>query len=327
MASHTLMRFLVVALVLSAIGCAPVRRLLGLRDVALPVREGFLTTDDGMRLFYRVVGSGRDTMVAVHGGPGVHMESLVGFDALAAGGTIILYDQRGGGRSSLPRDSSQLTADRHVADLAAVWSHFRLGRVNLLGHSWGGYLAARYAIEHSDRIRRLVLVAPLFPRAVPYAAQYFRRLPELLGADSTRFRALNAAWDTTSSPHAVCRERVRIIMTRVSGDDPSAVERVVSGSCDERVPAEALRRGGTTTPRWTLGSLGMWDLRPAASTMRAPVLIVVGSRDPFPDAANREWVQSFPNARLEILQGAGHYPFASDPERFASLVRAFLGRD
>ena len=326
MPSHTLIRFLVVALLLSAIGCAPVRRLLGLRDVALPVREGFVTTDDGTRLFYRVVGSGRDTMVAVHGGPGLHMGSLVDFDVLAAGGTVIFYDQRGGGRSSLPRDSSQLTGDRHVADLAAVWRHFRLGRVNLLGHSWGGYVAARYAIEHSDQIRRLVLVAPLFPRAVPYAAQYFGRLPILLGADSTRFRMLNAAWDTTSSPHTVCRDLVRVIM-RVSGDDPSATERVVSGICSERVSAEALRQGWTSTPRWTMRSLGMWDLRPGARTMRAPVLVIVGSRDPSPDAADREWVESFPSARLQVVEGAGHYPFAGDAERFATLVRAFLGRD
>jgi proline iminopeptidase len=320
------MRLLVVALLLSAIGCAPVRRLLGLRDVALPVREGFVTTDDGMRLFYRVVGSGRDTMVAVHGGPGLHMGSLVDFEALAAGGTVIFYDQRGGGLSSLPRDSSQLSGDRHVADLEAVWNHFRLGRVNLLGHSWGGYLAARYAIEHSDRIRRLVLVAPLFPRAIPYATQYFARLPMVLGADSAHFRMLNAAWDTTSSPHALCRDLVRII-ARVSGDDPPAAERIVSGICSERVPAQALRQGWTTTPRWTLRSLGIWDLRPGARGMRAPVLVIVGSRDPSPRAAHNEWVESFPSARLQIVEGAGHYPFASDPERFASLVRAFLGRD
>lgn len=320
------MQLLVVALLLSAIGCAPVRRLLGLRDVALPVREGYITTNDGMRLFFRVVGSGRDTMVAVHGGPGLHMGSLVDFEALAAGGTVILYDQRGGGLSSLPRDSSQLTGDRHVADLEAVWNYFRLGRVNLLGHSWGGYLAARYAIEHSDRIRRLVLVAPLFPRAVPYRNEYWGRLAARLGPDSTRFRTLNAAWDTTSSPHALCRDLVRIIM-RVSGDDPFATERVISGICSERVSGEALRIGWTATPRWTMRSLGQWDLRPGARTMRAPVLIVVGSRDPSPDEADREWVESFPNARLETMQGAGHYPFASDPERFASLVRAFLGRD
>jgi proline iminopeptidase len=319
-------RTAVLALLLAMTACASLRRLVGLRDVALPVREGYVTTDDGIRLFFRVVGSGRDTMVAVHGGPGLHMGSLVDFEALAAGGTVILYDQRGGGLSSLPRDSSQLTGDRHVADLGAIWRHFRLGRVNLLGHSWGGYLAARYAIEHSDRIRRLVLVAPLFPRAIPYATQYFGRLPALLGADAARFRALNAAWDTTSSPHGVCRELVRII-ARVSGDDPTTTERIVSGICSERVSAEALRRGWTTTPRWTMSSLGMWDLRAGARGMRAPVLVIVGSRDPSPSAAHREWVESFPSAQLQIVEGAGHYPFASDPERFASLVRVFLGRD
>ena len=53
------------------VACAP-------RTRATPAREGRLTTGDGTRLFYRVVGSAPDTVIAIHGGPGVDLESLAG---------------------------------------------------------------------------------------------------------------------------------------------------------------------------------------------------------------------------------------------------------
>ena len=55
-------------------------------------REGYLTTSDSARLFYRVVGRGRDTLIAIHGGPGVDLESIAGdFAPLAERHVVIFY--------------------------------------------------------------------------------------------------------------------------------------------------------------------------------------------------------------------------------------------
>jgi len=71
------------------------------------VREGYVTTSDSARLFYRVVGQAPDTIIAIHGGPGVDLESIAGdFAPLAAKHTVIFYDQRGAGRSELPADTA-----------------------------------------------------------------------------------------------------------------------------------------------------------------------------------------------------------------------------
>ena len=95
-------------------GCAP--------DGSTPsVDEGFLAGAGGARIFYRIVGTGPDTLIAVHGGPGAGMNAFFPDVApIAARHTIIFYDQRGGGRSELPADTSLVEAQYHVADLEAV---------------------------------------------------------------------------------------------------------------------------------------------------------------------------------------------------------------
>jgi proline iminopeptidase len=314
---------------LAVIGCAQlgIGRAPRAEGVAMPVSEGYVVAADGAQLFYRTVGDGPDTIVAVHGGPGLHMGTLVSFEPLAAGGTVIFYDQRGGGRSSLPQHAEQVTAARHVSDLDAVLRHFSIGRATLLGHSWGAALAGLYAIEHPQRVARLILVGPMPVRAEPHMREYVAKLPALLGVDSSRFRELHAAWDTTSSPHAVCGELVPITMRAGGAVDTAAISRVTGGACSTGVPSQAMRIGWTRTPQWTLASLGAWDLRQRLRSVPAEALVVWGERDPISEAAAREWVSALPNAQLVMVPGTGHYPYAEDPAAFARLVRRFLGWD
>ena len=126
-----------------------------------PAREGYVLTPDSASLYYRVIGSGADTIIAIHGGPGVDLESIAGdFAPLGAKHVVIFYDQRGAGRSTLPADTTRLNATQQVADLDAVRKHFGLARVTLVAHSYGPLLAATYAIAHPDVVRRMVFFGP-----------------------------------------------------------------------------------------------------------------------------------------------------------------------
>src|SRR5688572_3623924 len=71
--------------------------------------EGYILTPDKVRIFYKIEGSGADTLVAVHGGPGNSLESIrADMGPLAKGRRVIYYDQRGQGRSELLTDGSRL---------------------------------------------------------------------------------------------------------------------------------------------------------------------------------------------------------------------------
>ena len=78
------------------------------------IREGHVDAGNGVRLFYRLLGSGRDTLVIIHGGPGFS-SAYFGhdLDALAGmgrGHALLFYDQRGAGQSTLVKDSIGLSA-------------------------------------------------------------------------------------------------------------------------------------------------------------------------------------------------------------------------
>src|SRR5919205_1207105 len=130
----------------------------------LAQQEGYIQTADGVRLFYKIVGSGTQTLVVVHGGPGNTMQSILpDLEPLAKNRRIIYYDQRGNGRSDLLKGSDKLTISKHVEDLEAVRAYFKLDKMALLGNSWGGLLIAYYAVAHPDRVERMILHSPAEP--------------------------------------------------------------------------------------------------------------------------------------------------------------------
>jgi proline iminopeptidase len=107
---------------------------------ALPApeaREGYLPGAGGVKLFYRILGSG-SPVVVVHGGPGGAMSDLLpDLQPLSAAHRLIGYDQRGGGRSGLPEDTTLLDAKYSVEDLESVRRFFGMRRITLIAHSSG----------------------------------------------------------------------------------------------------------------------------------------------------------------------------------------------
>lgn len=101
----------------------------------------------------------------LHGGPGAHHDYLLPqMLELARTHDVLLYDQRGGGRSKTD-DRTPITWQTHVADLAAVLAERHEGPLTLVGYSWGAMLAMLYAIEAAaGRVTpapaRLVLIDP-----------------------------------------------------------------------------------------------------------------------------------------------------------------------
>lgn len=130
-----------------------------------PVREGYVSTADGVRLYYREVGSGDPVLV-------VPFATWLARDLepLAQKRRVIFYDMRGRGRSELVRDSARIGMEHDVADLEAVRLHFKLDRMQLLGYSYLGAMVVLYTAKHPQHVERVVQVGPVPPRApVSYA--------------------------------------------------------------------------------------------------------------------------------------------------------------
>jgi len=292
-----------------------------------PSNEGYIRTSDNVRLFYKVVGSGTETLVVVHGGPGNTMESILpDLEPLAKNRRVIYYDQRGNGRSDLTKDAAKLAIAKHVEDLEALRAYFKLDKMTLLGNSWGGLLIGYYAAAHPDRVERMILHSPAEPAkafAVEAVEEIQQRIDQRYNAAQRKRFGVVAnpqTWIKATDPRAVCREFFQLLLP-VYVSKPENVNLLKGDVC---AGSEEAVRYQQLVNTQIMNSLGDWNLLPSLGNVKAPVLVIHGAADPIPIESSEAWARALPNARLLLIKGAGHIPQAEQPEIFFSAVETFL---
>lgn len=290
--------------------------------------EGYVATPDGARLFYRVVGSSGDTIIAVHGGPGVDLESIAGdFVPLAEHHVVVFYDQRGAGRSTLPEDRSTLNAEQQIRDLDAVRNHFGLASVALVAHSYGPLLAATYALAHPDAVRRMVLFNPVPPYLDDFWTRFGAAVSERL--DSAQAARMSEVARRLADPgedaRQACREYWEIGLIPRLSEQARSRSLLRSDLCAS--DPEGIRFGLTVTNAAVMASYGAWDLRDRLSSLQVPTLVVHGEEDAIPMDMVEAWVRALPDAHLLRVPRAAHFSYAERPELVWPEVERFLGAE
>ena len=74
---------------------------------------------------------------------------------------VVAYDQLGCGKSDRPKDKSLWSISRYVEEVETVRKAMGLGRVHLLGHSWGGWLGIEYALKYQRNLRSSSSLTPV----------------------------------------------------------------------------------------------------------------------------------------------------------------------
>ncbi len=246
----------------------------------------------------------RPTVVLLHGGPGSfdHSYFKPDFARLAAEAQVVYLDLRDHGRSAWgnPADwSFEICAD----DVRAFCDILGIVRPVVLGHSLGGYVAMLYAARHPDHAGALVLQSTNGRFDLARITEGFRQA----GGDdvaeiATRFYRGDRA--VTAEEWARC--------WRVFG--PWVPERgrgIVNSALSE--PGLALMR--------------RFNVLDQLAKINCPTLVCVGSLDPItPVAASREIVEALPVgvARLEVVEGAGHFPWRDKPDTYWTILTEFV---
>jgi len=287
---------------------------------AEPTKEGYVRGADGVRLFYRRVGAGGALGLLLHGGPGSSMNGVwPDLQRLAKTRTIVMYDQRGGGRSELIKSPAQLTSTHHVRDLEALRLELGLSRFALIGESWGAGLAILYAAAHPEHVERLLLIGPM----PPTRAILERRMDESDAAMGFRrqLAQVRRAMPDSPDPIATCREFFALYLKQFFVT-PEGMARRRGSSCDG--PPDGVRNYFVVNDA-TFASLGNWDFRPLLTGLTMPALVIEGEQSlPSNVESARVMAQSLPNATLLLVPKAGHYPQVEEPEPFFQAVERFL---
>ncbi|MGH7582868.1 MAG: alpha/beta fold hydrolase [Gemmatimonadales bacterium] len=248
----------------------------------------------------------------LHGGPGAQHDYLLpGFDRLARKRRLIYYDQRGGGRSPVPRSVSVGWREQ-VADLEALREAWGLDRLAVCGYSWGALLAMLYAIEHPARIDRLALVSPApaarRERDIFEANLARRNATPALRAERT---ALQQSGLRTTDPDAYNR---RLFELAVAGyfHDPSLVHQLTPFRITARTQQEVWKSLGDD-----------FDIRPALSRLTLDAIVVCGDDDPIPVGSASATAAAL-QAPLTVIPDCGHVPYVEAPDAFVAAVDPFL---
>ena len=275
-----------------------------------------MTTSTAVPLYWAAWGpAGAPRLLLLHGGPGAHHDYLLPqMLHLAERYDVLLYDQRGGGRSKTD-DPAPVTAQVLVDDLVAVVAEFGLVPLSLVGYSWGAMLAMLAAIDGRVRPARMVLLDP---------APLTRQWREQFEAEfSARMRG-----------PAVTRLREELATSGLKERDPAAYrqrafELSVAGyfahpeRANDLTPFRVM--GKVQQSVWA--SLGDYDLTAQLALVQVPALVVHGRQDPIPLASSGAAARAL-GAEFVVLEECGHVPYVEQPAAlFAALDRFLAATD
>jgi proline-specific peptidase len=285
----------------------------------MQVSEGYVRFR-GHRTWYRVVGdagASRPPLLALHGGPGSTHHYFAPLEHLASDRAVVVYDQLGCGASDRPSDV-EWTLGLFVDEVATVREQLGLGRIHLLGTSWGGMLALEYALTGAVGICSLVLSSTTASAQQWASEQMHLRaaLPKAVVAALDRCERTGAYDD----PQYAAAEAVLFDRHFYRGPKPRREL--------ERMAAERgtdVYRAMWGPNEWTpTGCLKTWDVRGRLHELRLPTLVARGRYDMSTPALSQTLRDGIPGARLVEFDASSHTPVLEETDRYLDVVGAFL---
>lgn len=279
-----------------------------------PLEAGKLFQGQEATLYFAIRGAEDGTpMLVINGGPGVdhgYMLSTLhpssALDELGKDRPIIVYDQRGVGKSPPLEAGQSCTVADQVADLEALRAYLGFERIHLLGHSFGGYLAMAYAARYPERIERLILCDSAAPRFADTLFLFSAVFPET----HEKMMAITAT-DEASKKASFLHYFSMLFYSPTNRD--AYLAQVTEINANSEVAGLLFK------------DMEGLDFTPALATLGFPTLVLTGRFDSnvAPSVAYAIH-KAIPGSQLVVFEKSGHLPFYEEQESFVRTVRQFL---
>jgi len=279
--------------------------------------DGYITTDDGVRLYFECLGAGERLLLIPNGPP-----LLDQLQPLAATRRVVAFDARNRGRSDRVTDEARLARelDLEVEDIDAVRRHFGADDVDVLGHSYVGLLAILYAMRFPAHVGHVIQIGPAGPDGG--AAYALERADDIAVRHGVLERLAAFAAEAPSDSEERCRRGWDVLRPLYVVDPADGWKLDSFARCSLECERHALELvAAHIMPALQALTFRAEDL----AAVRCPVLTVHGRRDrSAPYAAGREWARLLPNARLVTVENAGHMPWIESPAEVLGAIETFL---
>lgn len=282
--------------------------------------EGYVDVGPG-RVWYESAGAGPRTVLLLHGGPGASSDYLAPLMVLAEDGyRVVRYEQLGSHRSDRPDDPSLWQVPRFAEEVEIVRRALGLGRMHLLGQSWGSFLAVEYALHHQEHLRSLILYSGAASTAECVAGMNAlrARLPVETLATMERCEA-TGSYDHPDYQAAVQELYRRHLCRIVPHPAPLAAS-------DERLARPVYQSMWGPHEFVCTGTLMGWDRTDRLGEIRVPTLITCGRHDEVVPSCSETMQRGIPGAELVIFEESSHLAHLEEPERYLAVLRDFLKR-
>jgi proline iminopeptidase len=272
----------------------------------IPIRD--------VSLFVKVIGHGYP-LVLMHGGPSLDHTTLLPLQPLADQFTLIFYDHRCNGRSD-GAEVSSMTFENLTADADALRQKLGFDQWAVLGQSFGGNVALEYALRYPQSLSHLVLINT-------GGDQWWvnHNAPEILakrGYSESAVAAARRFYNGQLDPDEVFPTVQKFLKAYNYNNSLRRVAKdIVLGHMPKMRP-EALVFGYSQL-------LKGWTVMDRLGEIKVPTLVMAGRHDfLFPPEHQAILTDRLPNARLEIIECAGHNPQSERPAEVIELVKGFL---
>ena len=266
---------------------------------------------DGTPVNYVDLGSaagGREPIVFVHGLGGQWQNWLENLPRAALERRVIALDLPGFGRTPMPR--GEITISGYGRCVDSLCDKLDLGRVDMVGNSMGGYIAAEVAIQFPERIDQLLLVSAAGITSADVARGPIYTAGRVASALTSQFAARQRA--------IAARPKTRHVALAWVARHPSLLR---ADLAYEGFFTGAGKPGFDAALRANLE----YDFRDRLPEIRRPTLIVWGEKDsiiPVRDA--QEFERLIPDSRKVVMKDTGHIPMAERPGAFNNVMMDFL---
>jgi proline iminopeptidase len=269
----------------------------------------------GVSLFVKVIGQGYP-LVLMHGGPGADHVSMLAFHPCADRFTLVFYDHRCNGRSEGPPVSS-MTWENLTADADALRETLGFDKWAVLGHSFGGEVALEYALRYPQSLSHLLLLDTC---GDTWWVQ--QNAPELVakrGFSAATVKTAQRFYSGQIEPDEFLPSMMKLARAYYHRRSPLLLAReIVTVGMRTKMRPEAHIFAFSQL-------LKGWSVMDRLSEIKVPTLVLAGRDDfQFPPEHQAALAAGIPNARLEIIERAGHNAPTERPREVIQAVRNFM---
>ncbi|CAM2975783.1 alpha/beta fold hydrolase [Hathewaya histolytica] len=277
---------------------------------------------DKHKLYIKTMGKG-EPILFIHGGPGLcHNYFLPYLEGLSDKNTLIFYDQRGNGKSFFEiGNDDEISLETFIDDIEFIRTSLNIDRLNIFGHSMGGFLAINYALKYGDNVNKLVLSNSIPLRFEDFNQMNVIKRNKIHPMDFKELIKLQNSKKFKDYNEEIFMQYISILEKSSFINDHRAYEFTKNLNFQGKHYKNFLNINVKLINEY-MYNIRFKDIN--IEKIKCPTLIVFGTNDFIPHSSLEYLSSNIKKSDVKYIDNAAHYPFIEEKEKMISILKDFF---